>query len=133
MSKVIDDIWIIKKEGLVLFSIVNETKIAKELIGSMISALDCYADEFIKGNLTSIDMLTTRFFIKRFNDILLIATSSKKERKVNEALDKIGSRFLSLYSDTLNNWNHDTNEFIEFKEEIQDILENPINKFLVSL
>jgi hypothetical protein len=132
MVKLIQDIWIIQSDGIVLFSRVFHQNIEDQLFGALLSALDSFAQELSEGGLSNFEMGDLRFtIIKRFH-IIFIANSSRKvkESKIITELNNISNKFFNKYPKKfLENWDKDVSVFINFKEEIDDALENPVKKF----
>ena len=136
MVKVIQDLWILTDAGIVLFNRVYDPKVCAQLFGALMTALDSYSKEIGMGHggINNIEIKNIRFTIIRNRNLLFVANSSKKfkEKKVLNELDKISERFITKYSEFINdfeNWNMEISIFSDFEGEIEDILENPVKKF----
>jgi len=136
MVKVIQDLWILTDAGIVLFNRVYDPKVCAQLFGALMTALDSYSKEIGMGHggINNFEIKNIRFTIIRNRNLLFVANSSKKfkEKKVLNELDKISERFITKYSEFINdfeNWNMEISIFSDFEGEIEDILENPVKKF----
>ena len=136
MVKVIQDLWILTDAGIVLFNRVYDPKVCAQLFGALMTALDSYSKEIGmgQGGINNFEIKNIRFTIIRNRNLLFVANSSKKfkEKKVLNELDKISERFITKYSEFINdfeNWNMEISIFSDFEGEIEDILENPVKKF----
>jgi len=116
----------------VLFSRVFHEQIEDQLFGALMSALSSFSDKLLEGGLQNFELNKIRFTIIKKNDLIFIVNSSKKhkESKVMQQLENIANKFFSVYPDTfLKKWDNDINAFSNFKNEIENILEDPIKKF----
>ena len=132
MAKLIQDIWILQSDGIVLFSRVYHQHIEDQLFGALLSALDAFAQELSEGGLSNFEMGDLRFTIIKKYHLIFIANSSKKvkENKIITELKNISNKFFSIYPEEfLKNWDKDVSVFVNFKDEIDDALENPVKKF----
>jgi len=136
MVKVIQDLWILTDAGIVLFNRVYDPKVSAQLFGALMTALDSYSKEIGMGHggINNFEIKNIRFTIIRNRNLLFVANSSKKfkEKKVLNELDIISERFITKYSEILNdfeNWNMEISIFSDFEEKIEDKLENPVKKF----
>ncbi|MFX1312004.1 MAG: hypothetical protein ACFFHD_05280 [Promethearchaeota archaeon] len=123
--KVLQNLWIMEKSGVVIFHRDFDEKIAPQMFGAMMSALNIFADHLSDGGLSNFELEDKRFtFIKKDN-LIFIANSSKRfsQKKVNKELEKVAKKFLKLYSDKLDLSNGKIGTFTEFKTEIEDALE----------
>ncbi len=137
MGKIIEDVWILFKDGLVIFTYsVNSSKINEQLFGGLISALKSLSEAIAEKGLSSFELGGKRFTIKKRRNILFVASSSKQtsEEKVDKELNILINRFFSNYSKKhLDNWKNDTSQFSDFREKIRDILEDPVSQFMKNL
>lgn len=132
MVKVLQDVWILSKGGIVLYHRVYDDKVDDQLFGSLMSALNTFAEEITNNGLSNFELQNKRFTLLKSKGLLFIANSSKKvkEKKVIEELQNIVETFFELYPDEiLNNWDGDISTFSNFEEEIEDSLEEIIKKF----
>ena len=96
------------------------------------SALSSFSDKLLEGRLQNLELKKIRFTIIKKNDLIFIVNSSKKhkESKVMQQLENIANKFFSMYPDAfLKKWDNDVNAFSSFKNEIENLLEEPIKKF----
>lgn len=136
MVKLIQDIWILAKSGVVLFHRVFNEHLDVQLFGGLMTALNSFAEKLSKGGLTNFELNSKRFSVIRRNDLLFIANSSKlfKTKKVLQELETIVSRFFEAYSeDVLNKFSGNVKQFNDFEKEIEDSLQETIRKFQKAL
>lgn len=130
--KVLQDIWIISEGGIVLYHRIFDEKIDAQLFGGLMSALNTFAEELAHEGLSNFELEQKRFTFTRKNGLLFIANSSKKikDKKVMEELSNIIDRFFELYpKEAIDNWEGDTSTFLDFEKEIENSLEDTIQKF----
>lgn len=130
MVKVIQDLWILEESGTVLFDRVFDEKIDKNLFGAMMSALNSFAAELAEGGLSSFSLSQKNFSLIKRKNCLFIASYPKKsrEKKVIEELKKISKRFVNLYKEDLEHFEGEITNFKKFELEIEDSLEQVVNK-----
>lgn len=132
MVKVLQDVWVLSEGGIVLYHRVYDEKVDDQLFGSLMSALNTFAEEITINGLSNFELQNKRFTLLKRRGFLFIANSSKKvkEKKVFVELKSIVFRFFELYPDEiLNNWDGDISIFSNFEKEIEDSLEETIKKF----
>jgi len=132
MAKIVQDFWIISENGIVLYHRKFSDDIDEQLFGGLLTALQSFAEELLNEGITSFEIQGTRFSIKKKNRILFIADSAKatKEKKVMNELDTISRKFFETYPhDIVERWDGDTTPFKYFGEQIEDSLQNTIQKF----
>ncbi|MFX1566750.1 MAG: hypothetical protein ACFFCV_00125 [Promethearchaeota archaeon] len=132
MEKIIQDIWILNDAGIVLFSRVFNPRVDDQLFGGLMSALNTFAENISDGGLSSFIIKDVKYIIMKQYGLLFIVNSSKKtkEKKVNEELKSIVSKFFKLYpKDMFETWNSDISVFADFEKHIQNSLQDTIDKF----
>lgn len=132
MVKVIQDIWIQKSNGIVLFSRVFDRTVEDQLFGALMSALNMFAEEISKDSLSNFELSKKRFTLLKKNDLLFVGTTNKKskEKNVISELQSVSDKFIRMYPEALNEeWDGDISIFSDFEKEIDSSLENPIKKF----
>lgn len=124
--KVLQDIWIVKESGIVIFHRVFNESLSPHLFGAMMSALNMFAEELADGGLSNFELNNRRFTLIKKNDLTFVANSSKqfKQKKVNRELERISKKFLKLYSTKLENYKGQLSAFSQFENLIQDSLED---------
>jgi len=117
--KVIDDFWILTSGGIVIFNRVLNNQLKPQLFGALMSALNSFAEQLAEGGLTNFELNTKRFVIKKKNDLLFVAGSSKKvkERKAIDQLELISESFFKKFGHISVNWDKDLNVFSNFEPE----------------
>ena len=115
-NKTLQDIWIIKKTGIVLFYNVFNEIIPPTIFGGLISALMIFAENISNGGLSKFELNDKSFTIIKEQGLLFIATASKKhkQQKINKALKDLSTKFLKKYSDRLTDFCGNTGIFSEF-------------------
>ena len=124
--KILQDIWILHQSGIVVFHRPFKESVAPQLFGAMMSALNTFSEQLADGGLSNFELNNKRFTIIKNSDILFVANSSKQFnlKKVNRELEKISKKFIKLYSKELENYQGRIGAFSQFKEKIEDALED---------
>jgi hypothetical protein len=127
--KVLQDIWIIEKAGIVLFHRQYDKAVSPQLFGAMMSALNHFAEQLTEGGLSNFDLQDTRFTLIKQSGLIFVAISSKKfnQKKVNKELKKVSNKFINLYADKLKIYTGQIGAFSDFKNEIEDSIEKKPN------
>jgi len=132
MKKIIQDLWIQRTEGTVLFSRVFHQNIHTQLFGALMSALNSFAKEVASGGLSSFEISNIRFSILKKNQLLFIANYAKrtKEKKVLAVLETLSDLFTKKFPETIEqDWCEDINSYLCFEKDIENLLEDPVKKF----
>ncbi|KKM74249.1 hypothetical protein LCGC14_1402270 [marine sediment metagenome] len=132
MAKLIQDIWILRVSGIVVFHRVFNPHLDAQLFGGLMTSLNFFAEELSTGGLSNFELSNKRFSIIKKNKFLFIANSSKdkKAKKVQQELNAIVTKFFEKYSeDILCDFSGNINTFSDFDEEIENSLEGTIRKF----
>jgi len=129
--KLLQDIWILEKSGIVIFHRVFDKSVSPQMFGAMMSALNMFAEQLTEGGLSNFELNNKRFTIIRKGELLFIANSSNKvsHKKVDKQLSKVSKKFLKLYSDKLKGFKGEIGAFSEFKDVIKDELADKTDKF----
>ncbi len=128
--KVLKDIWILEKSGLVFFNREFDNIVSPQLFGAMMSALNMFAEQLADGGLSNFQLENSRFTIIKQSSLLFIATSSNvyKQKKVNKELKKVSNKFIKIYSEEIENFKGKIDGFSNFINEISDSLEEKRNE-----
>ncbi len=132
MVKAIQDIWIQRSEGIVIFSRVFHQTVEEQLFGALMSALNSFALEIASGGINNFEIQNIRFTIKKKQNLLFIVNSSKKfkEKKILSELEQIADKFIEMYPETvLEDWDGSVDRYKSFEKEISNALEDPVKKF----
>ncbi|MFX1391549.1 MAG: hypothetical protein ACFE9Z_15905 [Promethearchaeota archaeon] len=123
--KILQDIWILEKSGIVIFHREFDKVVSPQLFGAMMSALNMFAEQLTEGGLSNFDLKDTRFTLIKKWKLIFIATSSKKykQKKVNKELEKISDKFLKLHNEDLKTFHGKIGAFSDFANEIVSSLE----------
>ncbi len=132
MVKAIQDLWIQRSDGIVIFSRVFHQTVEDQLFGALMSALNSFAQEIANGGLNNFEIKNIRFTIIKKENLIFIANSSKKhkEKKILAELENIAEKFIEQYPETSNdNWDGCIDDYQTFESKISDKLEDPVKKF----
>ena len=123
--KILQDIWIVEKSGIVIFHREFDKVVSPQLFGAMMSALNMFAEQLAEGGMSNFELENSRFTIIKKSGLIFVANSSKKYnmKKVNKELKKISDKFIKLYSEKLVNFKGQIGAFSNFKNEIEGALE----------
>lgn len=101
MVKLIQDIWILRDSGIVVFHRVFNEHLDAQLFGGLMTTLNLFAEELSSGGLSSFELSNKRFSIIKKNRYLFIANSSKdkKVKKVHQEIEAIVEKFFNKYSE----------------------------------
>ena len=123
--KVLQDVWILHKSGIVVFHRPFNESVEPQLFGAMMSALNTFSEQLTDGGLSNFELNNKRFTIIKRSNLLFVAISSKQFnlKKVNRELEKISKKFIKLYSEDLENYKGRIGAYSQFKEKIEDALE----------
>jgi hypothetical protein len=130
--KILQDIWILSEGGIVLFHRTYTEDLDEQLFGSMLSALNSFAEEITEEGLSNFELKNRRYTILKNNNLIFIANSSKKikEKKVINELTDISNKFFELYpQEVIDNWDYEVNIFKKFEDQIEESLEETIHRF----
>lgn len=123
--KILQDIWIVERSGIVIFHREFDKVVSPQLFGAMMSALNMFSEQLAEGGMSNFELENSRFNIIKQSGLIFVANSSKKynQKKVNKELKKISDKFFKLYSEKLINFKGQIGAFSNFKNEIKDALE----------
>ena len=132
MVKAIQDLWIQREDGIVIFSRVFHETIEDQLFGALMSALNSFVQEITNGGLNNFEIKNIRFTIIKKKNLLFIVNSSKKhkEKRILTELEQIAERFIEQYPEaSSDNWDGCIDDYETFESKITDALEDPVKKF----
>ncbi len=124
--KILQDVWILHESGIVVFHRPFKESVSPQLFGAMMSALNTFSEQLAEGGLSNFELNNKRFTLIKRSNLIFVANSSKQfnQKKVNRELEKISKKFLKLYSKELENYTGRTGAYSQFKEKIEDALED---------
>ena len=124
--KVLQDVWILHKSGVVVFHRPFKESVSPQLFGAMMSALNTFSEQLSDGGLSNFELNKKRFTIIKRSNLIFVANSSKQfnQKKISRELEKISKKFLKLYSKDLENYQGRIGAYSQFKEKIEDALED---------
>jgi len=123
---IIRDLWIVNEAGVVLFDRVSEEKVDAQLFGSLLSAINSFAEELDQGGLNNFTMKHTQFTIYKKHNCLFIASSASKysQKQVSKELRAIAEKFFNTFpKKMIDNWDGDVRVFYKFEEQIKSHLD----------
>ncbi len=123
--KVLDDIWIMRREGTVLFHRVAKEKVDEQLLGSFMSAIEDFAKRIAKGGLSSFQMGDTTFVVRKEQDLYFLANcvSNVSLKKAQEALVYLSDFFLSTYKAELLAFKGNVKPFKGFEKKLKESMD----------
>ena len=135
--KVLQDIWIIENSGILLFKRIFDENIDEnfddQLLSGILTAINKFATTLTEGGLTKFGLSNKNYFLKNKNNFLFIITATKRthEKQIIEQLELLSEKFFESYPlDWLKNeWDRDISCFSNFREFIEDLLEDSVESF----
>jgi hypothetical protein len=114
------------KSGIVVFHRAFSESVSPQLFGAMMSALNTFSEQLTDGGLSNFELNNKRFTIIKKSNLIFVANSSKQfnQKKVNREIEKISKKFVKLYSKELENYQGRIGAYSQFKEKIEDALED---------
>ena len=61
--KILQDIWILEKAGIVVFHREYDKVVSPQLFGAMMSALNHFAEQLAEGGMSNFELQNTRFIL----------------------------------------------------------------------
>ncbi len=131
MSKLLQDMWIMSQDGTVLFKRVYEEKLNEQLFGGFMSALETFASQMDDKGLSSFEIGQKKFILKKTQKLFFVANFDKKvnPKKASAELESVASKFFATYQVELLSFRGNIEAFKGFEKQIQDSLEDVVNKF----
>jgi len=123
MLQYIDDFWILKDSGIVLFHYQSYDEVDKNLFGAITIALNSYADLLSKGGLSYFQFISKKFTFIKKKDIIFVGKSSikAKDKDVKRELNEISEKFLEYYPEEfVTKWNGNITIFSDFEKVLNN-------------
>jgi hypothetical protein len=123
-----------RHDGTVLFKRVFEEKLNEQLFGGFMSALETFASQLDNHGLSSFEIGSKRFILKKDQGNFFVANFDKKvnPKKAQEELEGVSRKFMSTYQVDLMTFRGNVETFKGFDKQIQDSLEEVVSKFQAS-
>ena len=122
MIESIQDLWILTRDGIVIFEHIVSEEISPDLFGAMISALNTFAVELSEGGISSFKLQNHQFILIKKEDLIFIAKTLQKYQadKVKDELNELAVRFFNMFPDiSFSEWKGVHIEvFQKFKKEL---------------
>nr|MDO8083775.1 hypothetical protein [Candidatus Sigynarchaeum springense] len=134
MSKLLQDLWIMTPDGTVLFKRVFEEKLNEQLFGGFMSAMETFASQLDEHGLSSFEIGSKKFILKKEQGYYYVANFDKKvnPKKAQAELEDVAKKFIGTYQVELMSFRGDVEVFKGFEKQIQDSLEDVVQKFQAS-
>ncbi len=134
MSKLLQDLWIMTPDGTVLFKRVFEEKLNEQLFGGFMSALETFASQLDDHGLSSFEIGSKKFILKKEQGNFYVANFDKKvnPKKAQAELEEIARKFINAYQVELMSFRGNIEAFKGFEKQIQESLEEVVTKFQAS-
>ena len=132
MENIIDDLWIVNNDGIVLFS-SDEHTFDDNLFGAFLSAINMFVKEFSNDMLRNFEISDKRYVLIKEQNLLFVASTSNQvsDKSIKNKMNQVIERFLELYpQEFFKTWNYDTNEFDKFELETEIFPSNDVEEFL---
>ncbi|MGV9204595.1 MAG: hypothetical protein ACOC44_11330 [Promethearchaeia archaeon] len=129
MNEIIKNLWIVNKNGIVLFnySPTHPThKMGNLRLGALLNAMDEFAEEFTDKGLQNFELDNEKYLLFNKEDILYIANSSKNidGKDIINKLKTISEKFLEQYKRYLDDWKGNVDQFSDFEDIIKEELKS---------
>lgn len=124
-NNVIRDFWILTKSGLTIFNHQFSVKLDEQIVGGLLFAIEKFGAYIDHSGLKSFEFKSIKFVIMKEKDVLFVANYAKnvKDEKIIDELKRVSKIFFELYSNIIDKWDGDLNDFADFEEKIKDSLE----------
>ncbi len=123
--RVLDDIWIMRREGTVLFHRVADEKVDQQLLGSFMSAIEAFARRIDQAGVSSFHMGPKTYAMRKEQELYFLASCAPnaKLKKAQDALVCLSDFFLSTYKLELHDFKGDVRPFRNFEEKLRDSMD----------
>jgi hypothetical protein len=132
MVKILQDIWILLKNGVVIYQRTFNNDLDPQLFGGFMSALNSFATQLNRDGLSSFEMGNKKFYFLKRELLTFISNAAKevKPKKVMDELINIADKFEQHYPrEIIEHWDGNLNFFESFEKVINDSLEDLIDRF----
>ncbi len=123
--KLLDDIWIIRKEGTVLYHREDDDLDDHQLVGSFMSAIDAFARQIDKGGLSNFQIGTKKYIVLKNDELYFLASCAANinPKKAQDALIFLSGFFLTTYKAELREFNGNVKPFINFESKLRESMD----------
>ncbi|TXT61716.1 MAG: hypothetical protein BAJALOKI1v1_1100005 [Promethearchaeota archaeon] len=133
MVTIIDELWIITIDGIVLFSHTFKHAIDPQLFGALLSAINSFSEEVADEGLSDFQFGERQFLLFKKRDLLFLGSSHdiKKKNIINKELESIARKFFEKYplKGRKDDWNKEVSVYKDFGKEIEDAFQDSIQAF----
>lgn len=128
-ERLVENFWIIKKSGILIFSkSFVEYKLEEEILAGFLSALDSVLMDSMEGTIKFINMKKKKFSYDFSIDKDLIFVINTRENTnnviISRLLREIRDRFYELYCDEVKNFSGNSTQFEPFEQELLNLLQD---------
>lgn len=121
MIKYLQDLWILKEYGLILFSKIRHHNTDDQCLGGLTSALYSFTQTGLHETLLRFTTNKFEYKILEKHELLFVGTflTKTKDKVAFSELNHIAEKFFEKYSEeNIRNWDYNVNKFSEFKHEV---------------
>nr|MDO8113217.1 hypothetical protein [Candidatus Sigynarchaeota archaeon] len=121
----LDELWIMQQDGILLYYRVAEEKQNQALFGSFMSAIEAFANKIDLGNMTSFKLGSKKFILKKNHDLYFIADfpAGINLKKAEAVLSDLSNLFISTYHDELRDFSGNITPFKGFDDKIKEYMD----------
>jgi hypothetical protein len=123
----IDNLWILTKEGVLLFS-KNHVKLSKpdDLLAGFFTAVDIFIREITNEEIKNIIMKDHKFNYIIGDDLIIVISTNKYDNDIliQNLLREVKIIFLEKYSEELKFFSGDTMPFGNFDEDLGELIKD---------
>lgn len=123
MGRIIQEFWIVTKAGTLLYSYARSDRMDPNILGSIISALNSFAEVLTQGGIQNFEIKETRYYMIKQESLIFLAncpTKVKRKKILNELTD-ISQKFFNKFPiEFVEKYSHDPNAFCDFDEVIKE-------------
>jgi hypothetical protein len=125
MIRMLEDIWIMRREGTVLYHRMADENIDEQLLGSLMSAIESFAQKINKGGLSSFQIGPRLFVIRKEHELFFLAScaSNANVKKAKDALVFLSEFFLYTYDAELHVFKGDVRPFKNFEKKLHESMD----------
>lgn len=129
--KVLQDLWVIDANGVVLYKRVFDEKLNDQLFGGFMSALNSFASQLDSQGLSSFDLGAKKFILLKKDTLFFVSNFDKKlqPKKAQKELESVASEFLHVYTVELVAWDGNVTTFENFGDHVRDSFEDVVDNF----
>jgi len=125
-----DNLLVLDKNKRIIFDKINMEEFCSEEFVELLAAFDALISGLSEGELSNVEWGEHLITFKKRDDVLFVACCAPtiKQKKINEDMDRIISRFFNIYSTVLIEkfFNGDRSVFENSEERFNNFLEEEL-------